>query len=367
MKKRIITVFMILVMIILGTSACFADNGASAGSSSDSLPAQSSTLSAGQNTPPAPAAPAEPSAPAEPVTPTEPPAPAEPVTPAEPPAPAEPVTPAEPPAPAEPVTPTEPPAPAEPVTPAEPPAPAEPGSDPVYTVTPDTEVIPGYVYHEKVPILMYHEVNDLLANDLYLSVADFISHLDYFEQQGITPISMQQLHDHWINKAPIPEKPIVLTFDDGYRSMYTTVYPLLKERGWSGTFYCITNARWSRNFVSSDMIAEMAANGMELGSHSTAHVELDARSGDELSGMLVDSKDVLSSITGKEIITLAYPSGKYNNETITTADDAGYICAVTTRYGFAEESQGMFALKRFGVYKDFGTAWLKKILKPLDY
>ena len=214
---------------------------------------------------------------------------------------------------------------------------------------------------------MYHEVNDLLANNLYLSVADFTAHLEYFEEAGITPISMQQLYDHWHNDAPIPEKPIVLTFDDGYRSMYTTVYPLLKERGWSGTFFCIVNGRWSDNFILEDMIAEMAEGGMEIGSHTLTHVELNSLSGEELDRQLVESRDTLSAITGKEINMLCYPAGRYNSETKGAADEAGYLCAVTTVNGFASKSQGMFELKRIRVDKGYGAAWLEKTLAPLGY
>jgi len=231
--------------------------------------------------------------------------------------------------------------------------------------TPDGEA--ERVYHEKVPILMYHEVNDLLANDLYLSVEDFTAHLTYFEEAGITPISMQQLYDHWVNDAPLPEKPIVLTFDDGYRSMYTTVYPLLKERGWSGTFYCIANCRWSDNFLLEDMIAEMAANGMEIGSHTSKHRELNTLSAEDVLYELSDSKDVLSSITGKEITMLCYPAGRYNDDTKTTASETGYLCAVTTKNGFAEKSQGMYDLKRIRVSRGNGAAWIKNTLAPLGY
>jgi len=226
---------------------------------------------------------------------------------------------------------------------------------------------PGWVYHETIPILMYHEVNDLLANSLYLSVKDFTDHLEYFEQAGITPISMQQLYDHWFNEAPLPEKPIVLTFDDGYRSMYTTVYPLLKERGWSGTFFCITDSRWSKNSLLEHMIAEMAANGMEIGSHTASHRELNALTGNELCRELLNSRDILASITGREITMLCYPAGRYNNETKTAASEAGYLCAVTTKYGFATKSQGMFELKRIRISQGNGAAWLKSTLAPLGY
>ncbi len=214
---------------------------------------------------------------------------------------------------------------------------------------------------------MYHEVNDLLDNSLYLSVEDFISHLDYFEEAGITPISMQQLYDHWVNEAPIPEKPIVLTFDDGYRSMYTTVYPLLKERGWSGTFFCITATRWSDNFLTSEMIFEMAANGMEIGSHTKSHLELNTLTGDELWHELADSKDALATLTEKDINILCYPAGRYNAETRAKAEEAGYICAVTTNSGIAAQSQGLFALKRIRISTGCDAAWLKSMIGSLHY
>lgn len=225
----------------------------------------------------------------------------------------------------------------------------------------------SWVYHEKVPILMYHEVNDALSNSLFLSVKDFTNHLDYFEHAGITPISMQQLYDHWFNNAPLPDKPIVLTFDDGYLSMYTTVYPLLKERGWSGTFYCITNTRGANGHLTDAMITEMAANGMEIGSHTVSHSDLSTRTGDKLLRELSNSKEILSSSTGKEVNMLCYPSGRYNEETITVAQDVGYLGAVTTKNGFATKSQGMFELKRVRISQGYGASWLKKTLAPLGY
>ena len=253
-----------------------------------------------------------------------------------------------------------------PTPPADPSVPPDTATDPVPPASPDEEEsVPGY--HEQVPILMYHEVNDLLANNLYLSVEDFKTHLAYFEEAGITPISMQQLYDHWFNEAPLPEKPIVLTFDDGYRSMYTTVYPLLKEKGWSGTFYCITDCRWSDNFLLSDMIAEMAANGMEIGSHTASHVELNSLTGESLSYELTESMAVLSSITGSEVPMLCYPAGRYNEETKSAAEEAGYRFAVTTVNGIASRSQGAFELNRIRVNKECGGSWIEKTLAPLGY
>lgn len=224
-----------------------------------------------------------------------------------------------------------------------------------------------YVYHPQVPILMYHEVNDTLENNLYLSVADFRSHLDYFSEAGITPITMEQLWDHWTNQAPLPEKPVVLTFDDGYRSMYTTVFPFLRELGWPGTFYCISDAVWSENFVLEDMIGEMAADGMEIGSHTKSHVELDALTGSELSDQLTLSRDALAALTGTSVTQLCYPAGCYNDETKTAAEAAGYHCAVTTEYGFAAPEQGLFALKRIRVNTGDTGDTLRALFSQLGY
>ena len=224
-----------------------------------------------------------------------------------------------------------------------------------------------YVYHAQVPILMYHEVNDAQLNNLYLSVADFQSHLDYFQEAGITPITMEQLWNHWENKAPLPDKPVVLTFDDGYRSMYTTVYPMLAERGWPGTFYCVSDYTASGDFISEDMIREMAAAGMEIGSHTASHVELDSCTGDALNAQLTQSRDILSGLSEKPVVQLCYPSGHYNADTQAAAQDAGYHCAVTTEYGFAAPEQGLFALKRIRISLGNTGETLRAIFSTLGY
>ena len=115
------------------------------------------------------------------------------------------------------------------------------------------------------------------------------------------------------------------------------------------------------------MIAEMAANDMEIGSHTVSHTELHSLSGDMLFDELADSRSTLENITDNEITVLCYPSGRNNSETRSTAEEAGYICAVTTDYGFATESQGMFSLKRIRVNMGCGSKWLNSVLSSLDY
>lgn len=225
----------------------------------------------------------------------------------------------------------------------------------------------AYVYHPAVPILMYHQVSEECPNDLYLSTADFQSHLAYFAEAGITPVTMEQLWSHWTAQTPLPEKPIVLTFDDGYRNMYNVVYPLLREYGWPGTFFCISEAVWSEDFLLESMITEMAAGGMEIGSHTKSHVELDGYSGDALMEQLSVSKSELSALTGGEVAQLCYPAGQYNSETVSAAEQAGYHCAVTTDYGFAAPEQGLYQLSRIRVNTGDNGETLRSILSRIGY
>ncbi len=230
-----------------------------------------------------------------------------------------------------------------------------------------TEPILEYKLHRKVPILMYHEVNYEVHNSLYLSVDNFKAHLDYFEKAGITPISMKQLTDHWQKKTPLPEKPIVLTFDDGYRSMYTIVYPLLLERGWSGTFYCISGNCESAEHLTEEMIKEMADGGMEIGSHTVSHANLKELSGDALQNETASSKAALEDITGKAVTQFSFPYGKVSNAARNEVKNAGYACAVTTEWGFATSNQLPYKLKRLSIDSEITAARLKSILSKIGY
>ena len=244
--------------------------------------------------------------------------------------------------------------------------PPEESAPPQPAVQQDFSGLP-YVYHAQVPILMYHEVNDAQLNNLYLSVADFQSHLDYFQEAGITPITMEQLWNHWVNEAPLPDKPVVLTFDDGYRSMYTTVYPMLAERGWPGTFYCVSDYTASGDFISEDMIREMAAAGMEIGSHTASHVELDSCAGDALNEQLTQSRDILSGMSekprGAVMLSLrALQSGHPGRR-----PGRGLPLRRDHRIWLRRPEQGLFALKRIRISLGNTGETLRAIFSTLGY
>src|SRR5438105_2723069 len=139
-----------------------------------------------------------------------------------------------------------------------------------------------------VPILMYHSIGD--APDAYaVSEKDFTAHLDYLKSAGFDTISLNQLVEHQDHKAPLPEHPIVITFDDGFQDAYTRAFPLLQARGQKASFFVVTRfvaddeARrrvdakgtpQQRAYLIWREVREMAAAGMEIGSHSLWHRRL---------------------------------------------------------------------------------------------
>lgn len=227
-----------------------------------------------------------------------------------------------------------------------------------------TLMLPKYEYvrYDKVPVLMYHEVSSAGNSDLYLSPADFQSELDWLVENGWHGITLAQLYAHWYENEPLPEKPIVLTFDDGYRTMYTTVMPRLLEAGFTGTFFVIPAARWSDWSVDESMMTEMVNCGMELGSHTYSHVELDTLTRGEIADELTSSRSIIQQLTGQEVVSVCYPSGAYNEAVLEEAALAGYSIGVTTELGVSAQSQGIYSLSRLRITYGCGGQSLAAML-----
>ena len=223
------------------------------------------------------------------------------------------------------------------------------------------------ILYEKVPILMYHVVDDASdANSLYLSPSDFQEQLDYFESEGIHPITMDQLYRHWTSREKLPPKPVVLTFDDGYRSMYTEAFPRLKAKGWPGVFYVYTDAIGSDSYMTPEMIREMAENGMEIGSHTVHHLDMATLSADQVKDELEKSKVSLGQITGIGAVSFCYPSGSYTKAVMQAVEEAGYRTAVTTENGTAHWKDNFYALSRIRINRGDDASAIKAKLQSME-
>ena len=193
----------------------------------------------------------------------------------------------------------------------------------------------------RVPILMYHYISvppsfqDQLRVNLSVPPDQFENQLKYLKENGYKTIDLYTLHDHLVNNTPLPAKPIILTFDDGYRDHYENAFPLLKKYGMVGTFFVFTDPVFQNHvaYMTWDMAREMAAAGMDIESHTKTHPDLRNRSNDFLHTQIYTPIDAITEQIGKRPRFFAYPAGQYDNNVMRVLADAQTWGAVTTRWG----------------------------------
>jgi peptidoglycan/xylan/chitin deacetylase (PgdA/CDA1 family) len=192
-----------------------------------------------------------------------------------------------------------------------------------------------------VPILMYHYIStppdraDKYRLDLSVTPDRFEAQLRYLKEHGFTSVTLFDLYNHLNTGAPLPPKPVVLTFDDGHRDAYEYAFPLLRRYGLHGTFFIISDLAHVSHpaYLTWDMIAEMAAAGMRIESHSRSHPDLRQRSYDELVWQILGPIEGIQAYTGWRSHFFCYPSGRYDDDAIAVLKSADVWAAVTTESG----------------------------------
>jgi poly-beta-1,6-N-acetyl-D-glucosamine N-deacetylase len=211
----------------------------------------------------------------------------------------------------------------------------------------------------KVPILMYHDI--LPTKQVFFDVTpdEFEQHLKLIKEQGATPISFDQLVTHLRTGMPLPKKPVMLTFDDGYGGHYQYVYPLLKKYGYPGIFSIYTKGvgdNTGRSHVSWQQLKEMSADPLvTIASHSVTHPnDLTVFTDDKLKIEIKESKRILEAQLGIPIRYFTYPVGKYDKRVADLVRETGYQGALTMNDNderFAGDSESLLAIARFGQSK----------------
>lgn len=209
----------------------------------------------------------------------------------------------------------------------------------------------------RVPVLMYHDVLERSEVFFDLQPEDFERHLKTLLENGLTPISPDQLVHHLRTGSPLPEKPVLLSFDDGYAGHYTHVYPLLKKYRVPAVFFVfpgkLDGKVVGRSTLSWEQLKTMAADPLiTIASHSVTH-PTDLRTLDDqaLAYEVTESKQRLEEELGIPIRYFSYPAGHYDERVSQAVAKAGYLAAFTMRQNaeqFAGASESLLAIERFG-------------------
>lgn len=215
---------------------------------------------------------------------------------------------------------------------------------------------------KRIPILMYHRVDNSEDNEIVLSKEVFKKQMDYLKDNNFTTINFDELYSYFLDDSSLPNKPVILTFDDGYEDNYQNAYPILKEHGFKATVFMITSEIDKNKFMNVSQIKELDKNNIRIESHTVSHPRLNTLSIDEQINELKNSRDSLQKVLGREVKYIAYPYGEYNEDTLAALDKVGYNMAVTTFYGKAKKMDGFYNLHRFPINSKDQFTHFEKVL-----
>ena len=207
----------------------------------------------------------------------------------------------------------------------------------------------------RVPILMYHYISepppgaDRLRRSLSVTPVNFDAQMNYLKQAGYQAITLYDLYDYLTQGKPLPGKPIILTFDDGYVDAFTLAVPILQKHGFVGTFFILTGPAdrdGAGGYLTWKQIEAMSAAGMDIELHSREHLDLRNRPNDFLVHQTAGGRESIEVHTGRPVRWFAYPSGRYDAAVVRVLRSAGFSGAVTTLPGRTHTATGLFDLQR---------------------
>jgi peptidoglycan/xylan/chitin deacetylase (PgdA/CDA1 family) len=219
-------------------------------------------------------------------------------------------------------------------------------------------------WRKPVPILMYHVIANPPSSaqlpELFVDPGTFTAQMEWLKRQGYVAVSLNQVYDAWFKGGALPERPVVLSFDDGYRGDYVYARPTLRRLRWPGDLNLLVGNVGSE--LSDQMVERMINDGWELDAHTISHLDLTRMSGAQLTREVTGSREILKGRFHQPVNFFCYPAGKFNATTIGAVRDAGYLGATTELPGDASRSD-MYELHRIRVQGSDGVSGLAMKLR----
>jgi peptidoglycan/xylan/chitin deacetylase (PgdA/CDA1 family) len=212
----------------------------------------------------------------------------------------------------------------------------------------------------KLTILMYHKIDEL-ASDVrtpgnFVGPALFAQQLDALDAWGYRTIDFADWLAYRDGGRPLPKRPLILTFDDGYTCFDEHAWPALRERHMGAWVFLVasqiggTNS-WDRDersfpLLAPDRIAALQRDGVRFGSHGDLHIPLARVPREQAAADLRRSRATLGDLLGHSVDVVAYPFSNQNSAVRRAARDAGYRCAVRGKGRMNSPRTDRFGLRR---------------------
>ncbi len=232
------------------------------------------------------------------------------------------------------------------------------GADEVRNATPQADWRP---HTGPVPILEYHVLGVAPAGapypDLYVSRPDFRRQMDWLDAHGFEAVTLEQVEAAWYRGGSLPPRPVVLSFDDGYRPQFTYALPELRRHGWAG----VINLKAEGSDLYPSNVRAMIDAGWELASHTIHHLDLTTLDAAQLREEVAASRAILRREYRVPVDNFCYPSGRYDATVIAALKAAGYSGATTEVPGYATRDRP-YELDRFEILGSAGVRGLAEDL-----
>ncbi|MBD3311533.1 MAG: polysaccharide deacetylase family protein [Candidatus Magasanikbacteria bacterium] len=202
-----------------------------------------------------------------------------------------------------------------------------------------------------LPVLLFHHIgnpsSDVNENNKiwYVSEDKFEDILEYIKKIGYNDLFTEEAVEY-INRGVLPEKAIIISFDDGAKDFYDKAWPILRKYKIKSSVYLMTGVKGD-NWLSKDQIKELSDSGLvEFGSHTRYHEYLTRVDMQTARAELGDSKKYLDDLLDKEIKIISYPFGLYNQDIIEMAKGLGYRAGLTIKSGSWQSKENLFEIRR---------------------
>ena len=221
-----------------------------------------------------------------------------------------------------------------------------------------------------LPVLMYHRVGPILASQpavtqtLTVSPADFAAQMTWLHAHGYHAVTPLQAFEALEYGRALPAKPVMITFDDGYRDILWHAAAVLHRLHMPATAYIITGrvSGPDPSFLTWPELARLERFGFTIGSHTVTHRDLRLMSSADAYGELRNSRQALEQHLGHPVQWLAYPFGGENASVVALARRAGYVLALTTQGGTMQSAAQPLLLHRYEVSDTTGVSGLAGIV-----
>jgi len=229
--------------------------------------------------------------------------------------------------------------------------------------------------YQTVSVLSYHKFSRDKVDLTTVSEKAFDDQMRFLKRNGYRVITMDQFFDFLEFKNQIPEKSVLITIDDGWRSVYDLAFPILKKYGYPATFFIYTDfiINGSRT-LDWNILKEMSDSGISIQCHTKTHRYLDRRIGGEsfkdyfesIKKDLIESTKVIKQRLNSDVKYLAYPYGETNHLVITLLMKLGYRGAFTVERGGNPFFVNPYRANRSMIYGTFSMKDFENNLKTLD-